>query len=112
MNINKLAKTLTCATLGATLMAASAIANPVAQLPNKPSAKFNSNETTTQHAFLLYKYILDAGARANGTKRESADSSGKHATWCARWNKTYDAGSNTIAGFNGARLPCISPYGG
>ena len=73
--------------------------------------KLKSGEYKQQHNFLLHKLILDAGARANGTKRESAGGEDKHASWCARWNKTYDPSSNTIAGFGDARLPCISPYG-
>ncbi len=78
---------------------------------NTPTNQFKSKEYHQEHSFLLYKLILDAGARANGTKRESAGSAEKHATWCARWNNTYDPSSNTIAGLGNTRLPCISPYG-
>ena len=80
-------------------------------LANSLNQKFKSSEYKQQHNFLLYKLILDAGARANGTKRESAGGGDKHATWCARWNKSYDPSSNTIAGYGDTRLPCISPYG-
>ncbi len=78
---------------------------------NTLTNQFKPSEYKQQHSFLLYKLILDAGARANGTKRESAGGSDKHATWCARWNKSYDPSSNTIAGYGDTRLPCISPYG-
>ena len=80
-------------------------------LANSLTNQFKSNKYNRGHNFLLYKYILDAGARANGTKRKSTGGAEKHASWCARWNKTYDPSSNTIAGFGDARLPCISPYG-
>ncbi len=62
---------------------------------------------SSQRAF-VYKFLLDMGARANGTKKDSPN--GAHAAWCAKIHKTYDPATNTFTAFNGKKFTCHSPY--
>lgn len=66
------------------------------------------NQSPSQHNFLIYKYLLDMGARANGTKKDTGG--GGHAAWCAKIHKSYDPASNTFTAFNGKTYTCRSPY--
>jgi hypothetical protein len=102
--------------LGAAVLALGLLAVPVANAGSLPLSTDNfatniqkqlDTQSTSEQAF-IYKFLLDMGARANGTKKEAPG--GDHAAWCAKVYKTYDPASNTFAAFNGKRYTCHSPY--
>ena len=111
MNI-KMVKNLGAITLAAAILTAP-LANASLFSPQADKYSANLNQPMNakikyeQHSFLVYKFLLDLGASANGTKK---DTSAKHTEWCAKIHQTYDAASNTYEGFNGIKITCYSPY--
>ncbi len=78
------------------------------QLANSLTQQFDSVKRDKVRTVVVWKFLLDMGARANGTKVEG---SGKHQAWCSKYTRSYDPASNTFEGFGGKRIACISPYG-
>ncbi len=78
------------------------------QLETSLTQQFDSAKREKIRTIVVWKFLLDLGARANGTKVEG---SGKHQAWCSKYTRSYDPASNTFEGLGGKRFTCISPYG-